>query len=71
MFVNFLLRTGELIVPNFYPPHLCLAVCNYLIIFVPGITLQLRETVGIEAKERKRKKSNEKILGMISELLST
>ena len=71
MFVNFLLRTGELIVLNFYPPHLCLAVCNYLIIFVPGIMLQLGETVGIGAKERKRKKSDEKIVGMILELLNT
>lgn len=63
MFVNVLLRTGELIVLNFYPPRLCLAVCNYLIIFVPWIVLQLVETVSIGAKERKRKKIKWENLG--------
>jgi len=57
MFVNFLLRTGELIVLHFYPPHLCLAVCNHLIIIVPGIMFQLGETVGVGAKDRKKKKN--------------
>lgn len=58
MVVKLFLRTGELIALGFYPPHLCLAVCSCLTIFVPGVTLQIGERMDTGAKERKIKLEN-------------